>query len=171
MLGALAGVAEGFRVALGRGDPDTLSYLTGLAFAGGEVCGILGMRALKIAGRGMAAGVVFGVMLLAGVAQMVLEAFGLITGNPADPLPGLVGMVILVGALVIGIMALRTGTWSGWRAYVPFALPLAIVLTIVAAIAGAMLGLILAAAAWLIIGYVVYSSPAEPSFEAIGAQA
>jgi hypothetical protein len=156
---------------LGRGDPDTLSYLTNFAFAGGQVCGILGMQALKIAGRGTAARVVFGVMLVAGVAQMLLEVFGLITGNPADPLPGLVGMVILVGTLVIGIMALRTGTRLGWRAYVPFTLPLAIVLTIVAAIAGAMLGLILAAAAWLIIGYVVYSSPAEPSFEAIGAQA
>jgi hypothetical protein len=176
MLGALAGVAEGVRVVLGRDLPDTLTHLLGIPFAVGIICGILGMMALKIAGTSTTARIVFGVMLLAGIAQLLLAFISLAIDLPQD-LEDLgetvAGMVLVLGALITGIMAVRTEQWAGWRKFAPFALPLALVLVIATGIitGGWNVGLILTGIGWLIIGYAVQSSARERTLHATGATA
>ena len=159
ILGALAIAAEGVRVLLGRGDPDPLTYILGLVGVVGTVCGVLGMRALRVTGSGRAGRWVLNLMLAAEVGAGFIALVSLFTGRGLDPWPAMVGMVSIVAAIVVGVLALRARQWEGWRKFAPMALPLAFVVPIVLSIAGTPpVFLIAASVAWLVIGYAVQSS-------------
>lgn len=164
ILGALAIAAEGVRVLLGRGDPDPLTYILGLVGVVGTVCGVLGMRALQVAGSSWAGHGVLNLMLAAEVGAGFIALVSLVTGRSLDPWPGVVGLVSIMAAIVVGVLALRAGQWEGWRKFAPLALPLSLVLAIVLSIAGTPpLFLIAASAAWLVVGNAVQSSAAAPA--------
>lgn len=159
MLGALAAGAEGVRVFLGRGDPDSLTYVLLLVGVVGSVCGVLGMRALRVAGSGRAGQWALNLMLAAEGGFGFIALLSLLTGRGLDPWPAVVGMVSVMAAIVVGVLALRAQQWEGWRKFATLALPLALVLAIVLGIAGTPpLFLIAGSAAWLVIGYAVQSS-------------
>ena len=161
ILGALAVATEGVRVFLGRGDPDTLTYVLGLVGAMGTVCGVLGMRALRVAGSGRAGQWALNLMLAAEGGFGFIALLSLLTGRSLDPWPAVVGMVSVMAAIVVGVLALREKAWEGWRKFAPLALPLALVLAIALGIAGTPpLFLISVSAAWLVNGYAVQSSAA-----------
>ena len=159
ILGALAAGAEGVRVFLGRGDPDTLTYVLELVFAMGTVCGVLGMRALRVAGSSRAGQWALNLMLAAEGGSGFIALLSLLTSRGLDPWPAVVGMVSVMAAIVEGVLALRAQQWEGWRKFATLALPLSLVLAIVLGIAGTPpLFLIAFSAAWLVIGYAVQSS-------------
>jgi hypothetical protein len=161
ILCALAAAPEGVRVVLSRGDPDSLTYVLGLVGAVGTVCGVLGMRALRVAGNSRAGQWALNLMLAAEGGLGFIAILSLLTGRSLDPWPGVVGMVSVMAAIVAGVLALRAQQWESWRKFAPLAMPLALVLAVVLGIAGTPpLYLIAGSVAWLVIGYAVQSSSA-----------
>src|SRR5688572_18559626 len=98
ILGALAAATEGVRVLLGRGDPDSLTYVLVLVGAVGPVCGVLGMRALRVAGSGRAGQWALRLMLVAEAGIGFIALVSLLTGRGLDPWPAVVGMVSVMAA-------------------------------------------------------------------------
>ena len=90
-----------------------------------------------------------------------LQVFGLVEGN--NPAFGVFWILILLGTLIVGILALVARTWDGWRKWIPLLCILAVPIMILLGFIIGEISTILVGLSWTALGYAVLSSDLEAS--------
>jgi hypothetical protein len=146
---------------------DRLDTAVGIIAAIGGICGILGLIALKATGA---------LPLIRLLSYLPILGFlffiAAMLGNSQDGSSQLIAFMIQAGGmLLVGILALASRTWTGWRKFTPLLTVLAWPLGwTVQPLLGNPAGLanLIMGAAWVLLGYAVLSSPpAAPARTAV----
>ena len=99
--------------------------LVGLAYLIGFACSAVGMRALRVTGRGRGAATIFGIQMVALVlaaGQQLQDLAGRHPlGDAAYRVTDVAWPFSHVFMLVVGVAVLRAGVWRGWRRWAPLA--------------------------------------------------
>ena len=128
----------------------------------GGVCAFWAVYRLGVTGSGKWTRLVPFVAIVGFAAMAVgsaMDIFHLATPI-ANPLIGPAWLLILIGTLLAGIFALIARTWMGWRKFAPL---LCILIVPVFVLLGSLIGepaTLLFGAAWVVLGYAVFSSDA-----------
>ncbi len=168
MVGSGVAALDGVRLILSRHqdipgfrDVDTLDAVAQVVWALGMGCGFLALLALRATGDrqiyrwltwvpvvGSALGILGFALLLAGVPT-------------SRNIPGITGQLLSqLGLLTVAILVLVVRTWRSWRRYTPLTailtIPVGAVLVELTTLDGVFI--VLHAAAWLLLGYAVFTT-------------
>ena len=124
-----------------REQDDRVTALLSLIYIGGWVASAVGMKRLRVTGRGWGSALVF-VLQLLGLFMAGAWAVALLIGmdaqqgslifNVTDPFWPLSHLFMLV----VGVLVWKAGVWRGWRLAAPFICGLALPLFILARLLG-----------------------------------
>jgi hypothetical protein len=141
-----------------------LTHLFKLMWAGGGICGLMGMFVTRATGEGRVARAMIGLPAI-GLLPIAVEALiALIAHNPtpsfpnhATPLSIIGQFLIYIGMLIVGILVLRAKHWTGWIRWTPLTIFLASSggLLLDSLLKVGFLELITAGVSWALIGFAV----------------
>ncbi|MGZ8412059.1 MAG: hypothetical protein ACXW05_04950 [Gemmatirosa sp.] len=104
---------------------DTTATLIGLGYLLGFACSAVGLRRLRVTGRGRGAAALFAIQcvgLLLAAGQQVQDLMGTRPlGDAAYLATDVAWPLSHVFMLVVGVAVLRAGVWRGWRRWTPLA--------------------------------------------------
>lgn len=85
------------------------------------IAGVAGVARAGAAGRGGLGRAGLAATLLGLATLTVAEVISLVDTDVAIPLFSLATLLMMVGLILLGIAALRSGRWAGWRRFTPLA--------------------------------------------------
>lgn len=159
-------------VGLPGGEFGKVEGVFGIVYLVGFFCSSLGLRLLRVTGRGTIAVLLFGIQILGislAARQNVLQLVGRAdTNSKLFQVADAAWPLSHIFLIVIGIAVLRAKVWLDWRKFVPllcgFALPVAM---IAGAVAGPeALGLVfgvLTSAFFMLLSYAIVTADRSPS--------
>ena len=108
-----------------------------VAYIAGFACSAVGMRRLRVTGRGRGAATVFGLQMTGLALAAGQQAHDLLGtrpfGDAAYMVTDMAWPLSHVFMIVVGVAVLRAGVWRGWRRWVPLACGLVLPLSFIPA--------------------------------------
>lgn len=111
-----------------------IAHLFSLIWAGGGLCGLLGMFVTNATGTGRIAKATLSIPAIGLILVIIDAVIALITPNPLSPfsadspspLSTLSRLLLVIGFLILTIFVLKAKQWTGWSRFTPLAILLAL---------------------------------------------
>lgn len=111
-----------------------IAHLFSLIWAGGGLCGLLGMYVTDAAGTGRIARATLSLPAIGLILVIIDAVIALITPNPVSPfaadspspLSTISRLLLVIGFLILTIFVLRAKHWTGWGRFTPLGILLAL---------------------------------------------